>query len=120
LCFRYSKVVKVNFNQHVCIIRAIVKNARPYVLQTLINSDSGQNQIDSHQAGGNREGLNFSQVKNMKYSFSVNSEEQTAIANILSDIDNETHTLDLRLAKSRYIKQRIMLGLFTGRSSLSF
>ncbi|WP_375185902.1 restriction endonuclease subunit S [Pseudoalteromonas sp.] len=44
--------------------------------------------------------------------------EQTAIATILSDMDNEIQTLDQRLAKTRQIKQGMMQELLTGRTRL--
>jgi type I restriction enzyme S subunit len=113
-----KRIVNGNVNQHVCIIRPINKKANPYILQTLINSDSGQNQIDSYQAGGNREGLNFSQVKSMRFPFSTNPEEQTAIATILSDMDNEIQALEQRLSKTRQIKQGMMQELLTGKTRL--
>lgn len=113
-----EKLVSGNVNQHVCIIRVVNQKAHPYILQTLINSDVGQNQIESYQAGGNREGLNFSQVKNMKFPFPSDSEEQTAIATILSDMDSEIQTLEKRLAKTRQIKQGMMQELLTGRTRL--
>lgn len=47
-------------------------------------------------------------------------EEQTAIATILSDMDNEIQTLELRLAKTRQIKQGMMQQLLTGRTRLPF
>lgn len=46
--------------------------------------------------------------------------EQTAIATILSDMDNEIQTLDQRLAKTRQIKQGMMQELLTGRTRLPF
>lgn len=47
-------------------------------------------------------------------------EEQTAIATILSDMDNEIQTLEQRLAKTRQIKQGMMQELLTGRTRLPF
>ncbi|PHI35071.1 hypothetical protein CBQ28_21515 [Pseudoalteromonas sp. GCY] len=47
-------------------------------------------------------------------------EEQTAIAAILSDMDNEIQTLEQRLAKTRQIKQGMMQALLTGRIRLPF
>ncbi|WP_165736276.1 restriction endonuclease subunit S [Pseudoalteromonas sp. C8] len=47
-------------------------------------------------------------------------EEQTAIATILSDMDNEIQTLEQRLAKTRQIKQGMMQQLLTGRTRLPF
>ncbi|WP_394185319.1 restriction endonuclease subunit S [Pseudoalteromonas tetraodonis] len=48
------------------------------------------------------------------------NEEQTAIATILSDMDNEIQPLEQRLAKTRQIKQGMMQELLTGRTRLSF
>ena len=45
-------------------------------------------------------------------------EEQTAIATILSDMDNEIQTLEQRLHKTRQIKQGMMQELLTGRTRL--
>ncbi|WP_350605668.1 restriction endonuclease subunit S [Pseudoalteromonas sp. MER144-MNA-CIBAN-0113] len=47
-------------------------------------------------------------------------EEQTAIATILSDMDNEIQTLEQRLTKTRQIKQGMMQQLLTGRTRLPF
>lgn len=47
-------------------------------------------------------------------------EEQTAIATILSDMDEEIQALMKRLAKTRQIKQGMMQELLTGRTRLPF
>ena len=44
--------------------------------------------------------------------------EQTAIANILSDMDAEITTLETKLTKARHIKQGMMQELLTGRIRL--
>lgn len=46
--------------------------------------------------------------------------EQTAIATILSDMDNEIQTLEQRLTKTRQIKQGMMQQLLSGRTRLPF
>ncbi|MFM5292699.1 restriction endonuclease subunit S [Aeromonas veronii] len=111
-------IVGGNVNQHVCIIRlnSVLLNAR--LLVELINSRNGQKQIDSYQAGGNREGLNFQQVRQLKFAVSNSSVEQTAIATILSDMDNELTALEQKLAKARDLKQGMMQQLLTGRIRL--
>lgn len=48
------------------------------------------------------------------------TEEQTAIAIILSDMDNEIQALEQRLAKTRQIKQGMMQELLTGKTRLPF
>ncbi len=45
-------------------------------------------------------------------------EEQTRIATILSDIDNEITALETKLAKAQIIKQGMMQNLLTGRIRL--
>ncbi|MBE1286210.1 MAG: restriction endonuclease subunit S [Alteromonadaceae bacterium] len=47
-------------------------------------------------------------------------QEQTAIANILSDMDEEIKALEQRLSKTRHIKQGMMQELLTGRTRLPF
>lgn len=47
-----------------------------------------------------------------------NVEEQTAIAQILSDMDEEIQTLEQRLTKTRQIKQGMMQELLTGKIRL--
>ncbi|MGI2208558.1 restriction endonuclease subunit S [Shewanella baltica] len=51
---------------------------------------------------------------------SQHAEEQTAIATILSDMDNEIQTLEQRLSKTRQIKQGMMQELLTGKTRLPF
>ena len=45
-------------------------------------------------------------------------EEQTAIAEVLSDMDAELAALEQRLAKTRDLKQGMMQDLLTGRTRL--
>jgi type I restriction enzyme S subunit len=45
-------------------------------------------------------------------------DEQTSIANILSDMDAEITELETKLAKARQIKQGMMQQLLTGRIRL--
>lgn len=45
-------------------------------------------------------------------------EEQTAIAQVLSDMDAELAELEARLAKTRALKQGMMQELLTGRTRL--
>lgn len=107
-----------NVNQHVCIVRTDFTKLIPKLLVELINSSIGQNQIDSYQAGGNREGLNFSQVRQLRFAISKNEKEQTAIANALSDVDALISELEKLIAKKQAIKTATMQQLLTGRTRL--
>lgn len=113
-----EQVIGGNVNQHVCIIRVDGSKFVPIVLVELINSSVGQNQIDSFQAGGNREGLNFAQVRQLKFALPLTVVEQTAIANVLSDSDALIDALEQLIAKKQAIKSGTMQQLLTGRTRL--
>ncbi|MGE4489958.1 MAG: restriction endonuclease subunit S [Kiritimatiellales bacterium] len=53
-----------NVNQHVCIIRTKKELRSEYLLQFILSSQ-GQKQIAQFQAGGNRQGLNFKQIRSL-------------------------------------------------------
>ncbi|MGL5335241.1 MAG: restriction endonuclease subunit S, partial [Enterovibrio sp.] len=63
-CIVPPTFVEANVNQHVCILRFSKKTA-PY-FANVMKSSSIKEQIDVVQVGGNREGLNFEQIANMK------------------------------------------------------
>ncbi|APE06684.1 hypothetical protein BM528_13645 [Alteromonas sp. RW2A1] len=77
------------------------------------------NQIEMLISGSNYPAINSNDVKNLKIAVPP-IEEQTAIATILSDMDNEIQTLEQRLAKTRQVKQGMMQELLTGRTRLPF
>lgn len=106
-----------NVNQHVCIIRTDERIA-PKFLNALLLSDLGQRQIDSFQAGGNREGLNFGQIRSMKFPLPPTRAEQEAIAGALSDADALIESLEQLVAKKRQIKHGTMQQLLTGQKRL--
>ena len=111
-----NDVVNGNVNQHVCIIRVSLEQFNPQIIASLILSEIGQNQIDSFQAGGNREGLNFAQVKLLKFPVTTNTKEQSAIAAVLSDMDLEIDELEQCLDKTKKLKQGMMQELLTGKT----
>lgn len=57
-------------------------------------------------------------IRSFKFLMPPTNEEQTAIANILSDMDAELEALEQKLAKFRDIKQGMMQQLLTGRIRL--
>lgn len=113
-----NRIAGGNVNQHVCIIRTVDGKLNPMLLVDLINSDIGQKQIDSYQAGGNREGLNFSQVRNLRFAVASSKKEQIAIANALSDVDALINGLEKLIDKKQAIKTATMQQLLTGRTRL--
>ena len=93
------------------------KGLDPYFLNSYLLSAAGQKQIDSFQAGGNRQGLNYSQIR----SFLIRRpplSEQRAIAEALSDVDGLLAALEALIAKKRAVEQAAMQQLLTGKSRL--
>ena len=85
-----KQIVGGNVNQHVCIIRT-KENLVPSFLCSFLLSNYGQRQIDSFQAGGNRQGLNFEQIKSIKITI-PSKDEQIKIAKLLRAIDERIAT----------------------------
>lgn len=83
-------IVNGNVNQHVCIIRSN-EAVDPEFLCNYLLSNYGQKQIDSFQAGGNRQGLNFEQIKSIRISIPT-LDEQKYIAKLLFAINQRIET----------------------------
>ncbi len=112
-----SRVAGGNVNQHVCIIRTITSQLDPNFTNYFLLSNFGQRQIDSFQAGGNRQGLNFEQIRSFQLPIPPLL-EQRAIATALSDVDTLLAQLDQLIAKKRDLKQATMQQLLTGQTRL--
>lgn len=112
-----AEVVGGNVNQHVCIVRPDKSRVLSTFLCSLLNSRIGQSQIDSFQAGGNREGLNFQQVRAISLNLPPPL-EQEAIAEALSDADEAIRAVERLLAKKRAVKQAGLQTLLSGQTRL--
>jgi type I restriction enzyme S subunit len=112
-----NEVAGGNVNQHVCIIRPESKQLDRRFLNYFLLSYLGQRQIDSFQAGGNRQGLNFGQIRSFRLPI-PHIMEQCAIAAVLSDMDAEMSSLEARREKTLALKQGMMQELLTGRIRL--
>lgn len=100
-----------NVNQHVCIIRLKNGVSKYYILQQII-SDNIQKQIFSYQAGGNREGLNFEQIKKMKIGL-TSKEEQEKIADFFSTLDSRIEIQEEKIKNLEYQKKGYMQRIFS-------
>ena len=69
-------------------------------------------------ASGTRAKLNKSELNSIEVRLPYETDEQTAIAAILSDMDAEIAALEAKLAKARQLKQGMMQELLTGRIRL--
>ncbi|OQB05443.1 MAG: EcoKI restriction-modification system protein HsdS [bacterium ADurb.Bin212] len=104
-----------NVNQHVCIIRTIRKELLPKFLCYFLQGEEGQKQIWAIQAGGNRPGLNYEQVKSIILPISHDIQEQKQIVNVLQSIDNQIAINRKLKAKQELLKQGLMQDLLTGK-----
>ncbi|PTA48663.1 hypothetical protein C9I43_16440 [Shewanella morhuae] len=107
-----QRVASGNVNQHVCIIRTKLKELNPVYLCQFILSPNGQQQIDSFQAGGNREGLNFAQIRSFSIPIPPNVEEQQKIADCLSSLDELLSAHNQKLDTLKAHKTGLMQQLF--------
>ena len=107
-----QRVTGGNVNQHVCIIRTKLKELHSVYLCQFILSPNGQLQIDSFQAGGNREGLNFAQIRSFSIPIPPNVEEQKKIADGLSSIDELITAQSQKIEALKAHKQGLMQQLF--------
>ncbi len=114
-----DRIANGNVNQHVCIIRPATEHLSPFYLNYFLLSSHGQRQIDAFQAGGNRQGLNFGQIKSILLCLPKTVEEQNAIANTLKQFDTEVLGLEKKLEKYKKIKQGMMQNLLTGKIRLT-
>ena len=106
---------QANVNQHVCIIRIAEPSWNKAVyLSSVLASPIGQNQIARLNAGGNREGLNYQQLRAF---FIPWPNEETEI-NAISDKIESCHKKLMKeqgfLSKMHLIKIALMQDLLTG------
>ena len=105
-----EQVVGGNVNQHVCIIRT-KESLIPSFLCNFLLSNYGQRQIDSFQAGGNRQGLNFEQIKSIKIAI-PSTKEQTKVAKLLQLIEERIATQNKIIEDLKKLKSAITNLLF--------
>jgi type I restriction enzyme S subunit len=112
-----SELAGGNVNQHVCEIRLKPGVMDPHFVNAVLNSRMGQDQIDSFQAGGNRQGLNFQQVGAIRVP-ALDFCQQKAAGIVSKDAAYLVSTLELLITKKQAIKQGMMQQLLTGKTRL--
>ena len=104
-----------NVNQHVCAIRTEAPNKDDAkFLSSVLFSHFGQSQIERLNAGGNREGLNYEQLRSFVIPWPT-QEERQRIAEILFSQDKRLSDEDSYLRKLALMKNGLMRDLLTGR-----
>lgn len=116
-CCLYNLEESANVNQHVCIVR-VMEKISPLYLKLVINSRIGQTQIALYQTGGNREGLNYEQLRNFYIPLPPLS-EQLQIADYLDEktakIDTLIEELVAQLNDLATYKQAVISEAVTGK-----
>lgn len=106
------RIVGGNVNQHVCIIRPIADELNHNYLNQFLLSPGGQEQIDSYQAGGNRQGLNFAQIRSLMIPMPSNIEEQQRVGDFLRNLDDLISAITQQLEILKAQKKGLMQQLF--------
>ncbi len=78
----------------------------------------GKDQIKNFIKGAAQPGLNCGDIEKFKIPLPPSLAEQAAIANILSDMDNEIEQLQSKKVKYQQLKQGMMQELLTGKTRL--
>jgi type I restriction enzyme, S subunit len=110
----YRMVGKCWVNNHAHILKAKAGYNQGLVFYSLVHKN-----ILNFLASGTRAKLNKSQMNKIEMRLPTDEAEQTAIAEVLSDMDAELEVLEQRLAKTRALKRGMMQELLTGRTRLT-
>jgi type I restriction enzyme, S subunit len=106
-----ERIAGGNVNQHVCIVRTKPDSLNPLFLNQYLISQRGQQQVDSFQAGGNRQGLNFAQIRSFAIPLPPTFAEQQRIASCLTGLDAvitaETQKLDALKTHKKSLMQQL-------------
>lgn len=114
-----ERIASGNVNQHVCIIRTKPNDLNPFYLNQYLISQRGQKQINSFQAGGNRQGLNFAQIRSFALPLPPTLDEQQRIASFLSGLDTLITTATQELKTLQTHKKGLMQQLFPSAQEMA-
>jgi type I restriction enzyme S subunit len=114
-------IIKDEVNDWICstgfsVIRC--NHVNPYYIFNHFFSSIVNNQIETIITGSNYPAINSTDIKNLLIPLPPTKKEQTAIAQILSDMDSDIQTLETERNKTLAIKQGMMQNLLTGKIRL--
>ncbi len=109
-----------NVNQHVCSIRLNNPSEEKSIfLSSFLNSVYGQNQISQHNAGSNRQGLNYSQIKQIYIPEFKSDYELSNFKTAMNKIENTINQYKENLTQLQLQKLGLMHDLLTGKVRVS-
>ena len=114
-CYMPAMNCSANVNQHVCAIRLDrATQSDAGFLTSVLESSIGQNQILQFNAGGNREGLNYQQVRSFVIPWPGRVERQQSYE-LIRQSSEGVKVYDRGLCKLRSLKTALMQDLLTGK-----
>ena len=115
--FSVSDGYEYTFGAFMGCFRTELKTASPSFIFHLFQTGQYRNYINNLLAGSSINNLRPSSIESLEFLF-PEIPEQTAIAEVLSDMDAEISELEQRLNKTRALKQGMMQELLTGKTRL--
>ena len=115
-CCRVPKIDgSANVNQHVCTVRLLNSTeATAGFLVGVLASHIGQNQITQLNAGSNREGLNYQQIRSLVLPWPIDDSEFVRIYSKIRQMSNHLSVYRTSLSKLHHLKTGLMHDLLTG------
>jgi type I restriction enzyme S subunit len=114
-CYLPAEIGPTNVNQHVCAIRLQKPCSEDAIyLAAVLASHIGQRQINLYNAGSNREGLNYQQLRAIIIPW-PNKEERGGVSNQIFSFDSYIEAEQRYLSKLKLIKKGLMHDLLTGK-----
>jgi type I restriction enzyme S subunit len=101
-----------------CVVRCREDVTHPGYVFFHLFAGCVNRQIDALLTGSNYPAISSSDVRALQIPFPPTYPEQTAIAEVLSEMDGELAVLEQRREKTRALKQAMMQELLTGRTRL--
>lgn len=108
---------RYTFGAFMSCLRATKSDTNMNYIFELLNSTQYWNNISLLLSGSSINNLRPDDILEMEFEI-PSIAEQTAIASLLSDMDNEIEALEQKLAKTRQLKQGMMQQLLTGKIRL--
>ncbi|MBN1663907.1 MAG: restriction endonuclease subunit S [Deltaproteobacteria bacterium] len=109
---------KATLNSHLLVFRPIAKSYDPLYLYYNLSSSYFKNHIELNKSGTTFFGISQETVSKYLIPLPSTIAEQSAIGNVLSNMDAEIETLEKKLDKYKMLKQGMMQNLLTGKTRL--
>jgi type I restriction enzyme S subunit len=107
-----------NINESVFTLRSDKSQVVPLMLFYLLTDKTVTDALSQGVTGSTFKSIKQAQLKAIPCQLPASLEEQTAIAEVLTEMDGEMAVLEQRRHKTRALKQAMMQELLTGRTRL--